>query len=139
MVSVSELLARLDLVNRVSHGWMARCPCHNDRTPSLSIREVYGYPRGHCFGCGARTRDVFLVLGLPWNGPAEPPTPFALALSIGRGQAHRRAAPLSEADELRALITSIRADATRMGDCEESWDLLEEAAAHERVLWNMTA
>jgi hypothetical protein len=38
-VSVGELLDRLDRVKRAGDGWQARCPAHEDRTPSLSIRE----------------------------------------------------------------------------------------------------
>ena len=33
--------------------WMARCPAHEDRTPSLSIREGITGPLVHCHaGCG---------------------------------------------------------------------------------------
>ena len=28
-------------------GWMARCPAHDDREPSLSIREADGNTNGH--------------------------------------------------------------------------------------------
>ena len=33
----------------VTHGNMACCPFHNDRTPSMKLNEDYFY----CFGCGA--------------------------------------------------------------------------------------
>jgi DNA-binding transcriptional regulator YiaG len=36
---VSVVLGRLDLVRKSGKGWMARCPAHEDRTPSLSVSE----------------------------------------------------------------------------------------------------
>lgn len=35
---------------RSGRGWMARCPAHQDRGPSLSISESAGKPLVHCFG-----------------------------------------------------------------------------------------
>lgn len=37
--TVELVLARLGAVERSGNGWRARCPAHEDRTPSLSIRE----------------------------------------------------------------------------------------------------
>jgi hypothetical protein len=60
-MTAAVLLAKLDRVRRVGDGrWIARCPAHADRSPSLSIREL---PDGtvllHDFGgC-----DVEAVLG----------------------------------------------------------------------------
>ena len=50
------LLARLTFVKPSGAGkWIARCPAHNDRTPSLKITEVHdGRILIHCHsGCGA--------------------------------------------------------------------------------------
>jgi hypothetical protein len=38
-VSVEELLGRLERVKRSGAGWVARCPAHEDRSPSLSVGE----------------------------------------------------------------------------------------------------
>lgn len=60
-----SLLHRLDGVRNVGEGrWIARCPAHQDRDPSLSVREL---PDGrvlvHCHaGCGAV--DVMASVGL---------------------------------------------------------------------------
>ena len=35
--SLDTLLARLQKVRKVTHGWTARCPAHSDKHPSLSI------------------------------------------------------------------------------------------------------
>lgn len=38
---VSALIERLDAVKQTGEGrWIARCPSHDDKTPSLSIRET---------------------------------------------------------------------------------------------------
>jgi putative DNA primase/helicase len=63
-VTVEALLARLDRVRRSGDGWMARCPAHEDTTPSLSLAVgESGRPLVHCFaGC---TPDAILrALGL---------------------------------------------------------------------------
>ena len=40
-VTADMLLARLDKVKSTGPGrWIARCPAHEDRSPSLSIREI---------------------------------------------------------------------------------------------------
>jgi hypothetical protein len=38
-MTAEDLLSRLDGVRRCGQGWLARCPAHDDRDPSLSIRE----------------------------------------------------------------------------------------------------
>ncbi len=38
-MTVAELLPRLECVRAVRNGWIARCPAHRDRNPSLSLRE----------------------------------------------------------------------------------------------------
>ena len=52
-MKVDAILGRLKGVRRSGAGWIGRCPAHEDRSPSLSIREGKG---GriliHCFsGC----------------------------------------------------------------------------------------
>ena len=65
MRPVERLLAVLDKVrNRGDSSWMACCPAHNDKNPSLSIKETKdGDVLLHCFaGCGVD--DVVAALGL---------------------------------------------------------------------------
>ena len=54
MSAADLLLSRLDGVRRTGSGrWIARCPAHDDRRPSLSVRELDdGRTLLHCFsGC----------------------------------------------------------------------------------------
>lgn len=67
-MSASALLDRLDGVRSTGPGrWLAKCPAHEDRSPSLSIRELNdGRTLINCFaGCGAI--DVLDALGLEWS------------------------------------------------------------------------
>jgi hypothetical protein len=55
-MNAEALVARLHGVRRNGNGWMARCPAHEDRSPSLSIRESNGRILLHCFaGCSVES------------------------------------------------------------------------------------
>lgn len=65
---IDNLLSKLEKVKRTGHNkWVARCCCHDDRTPSLSIAENGGTVLMHCFGCGASGVDVCDALGIDVN------------------------------------------------------------------------
>lgn len=55
MANFDVLLSRLDGVKRSGEGYVARCPAHDDRAPSLALRETNdGRVLLHCFaGCSA--------------------------------------------------------------------------------------
>src|SRR5262245_4511545 len=60
---VESLVARLG-AKRCGRGWLARCPAHDDRKPSLSIREgAEGRILLKCHA-GCNTNDVLATLGL---------------------------------------------------------------------------
>lgn len=69
----AEDIARALNGRREGRGWMARCPAHDDSTPSLSISQADDRVLVHCFsGCSQhavidelRRRDL-------WPGRAEP-------------------------------------------------------------------
>jgi hypothetical protein len=62
---MTPLTARLDQVKEVAPGkWIARCPAHDDKGPSLSIRELDdGRTLIHCFA-GCPPADVVAAVGL---------------------------------------------------------------------------
>ncbi|MBI5197930.1 MAG: DNA primase [Nitrospirae bacterium] len=81
MSAVDLLLAKLDGVRRTGPGrWIARCPAHDDRSPSLSIRELDdGRVLIHCFA-ECETVEVLGAVGLdvsnlfpPRNEDGYPP------------------------------------------------------------------
>ena len=64
MTAADRLLPRLDAVRQRGAGqWTARCPAHEDRSPSLSITEKEDRLLVCCHaGCGAA--DVMSAVGL---------------------------------------------------------------------------
>jgi hypothetical protein len=57
-------LSRLERVRRSGSGWVARCPAHEDRSPSLSVREGgEGRVLVYCHA-GCPTEDVVAAIGL---------------------------------------------------------------------------
>jgi hypothetical protein len=64
-MSASTLLSRLDNVRQTAPcRWVARCPAHDDRSPSLSVRELDdGRVLLHDFG-GCETEAVLAAIGL---------------------------------------------------------------------------
>ena len=58
-------LERFEKVRSVGPGrWTARCPAHNDRTPSLSIRFTAGRWLFHDHAQGCDFRDILRAVGL---------------------------------------------------------------------------
>jgi hypothetical protein len=75
-VSAATLLDRLERVRQTAPSrWLARCPAHEDKSPSLSIRELDdGRVLLHCFG-GCEVGDVLAAVGLTMADlfPQRPP------------------------------------------------------------------
>jgi len=60
---IEELLERLDGVRRQGDGYIARCPAHEDKNPSLSLTERDGKILLHCFA-GCPPEAIVSALGL---------------------------------------------------------------------------
>lgn len=74
MSAIEIILPRLDLVRAFGKDrWSARCPAHEDKGPSLSLRELEdGRVLLHCFaGCPAA--DVIGAIGLKLSDLFQPP------------------------------------------------------------------
>jgi putative DNA primase/helicase len=62
-MSVTDIIQRLD-AKRSGEGWKAKCPAHDDRVPSLSIKEGSdGRVLLHCHA-GCSIDDILRALGL---------------------------------------------------------------------------
>lgn len=60
-MNVQAILSRLERVRRSGGQWIARCPAHDDKTPSLSVHEENGRVLLHCFaGCTVESICVSL-------------------------------------------------------------------------------
>ncbi len=90
---IEKLLAALPRARRTPRGWSARCPAHEDSTPSLSLRETSdGTVLIRCFaGCSAEAicrsigldlRDLFSAHIRRPKATAAPKT----SLSMSRSQ-----------------------------------------------------
>ncbi len=97
-MSADVLLSRLDKVRRSGNGrWMCKCPSHEDKTASMSVRELDdGRVLVHCFA-GCSVHDVIGAVGLDMQDLFPP--------SLGDGQHSRPAErrPFPATDVLRAL------------------------------------
>lgn len=55
---LEDILNHLDKVKKTPSGYIACCPVHNDRNPSMSVTEKDGVVLMYCFSCGANGLDV---------------------------------------------------------------------------------
>ncbi|MBC7787412.1 MAG: DNA primase [Methylophilaceae bacterium] len=64
MSALNTVLSRLDKVQRIGNDrYKAICPAHDDRSPSLAIKDDGGRLLLHCFA-GCETDDVLGAIGL---------------------------------------------------------------------------
>src|SRR5262245_35352484 len=62
---MEQLAEQLNARKTGAGRWMARCPAHDDRTPSLSLRRGRdGRNLLHCFGAGCALKDIARAMGL---------------------------------------------------------------------------
>lgn len=67
MSNLDKVLSRLDMVKRIGDGrYTAICPAHDDRTPSLAIKDDGGRLLLHCFG-GCETSEILGAIGLDFS------------------------------------------------------------------------
>ena len=102
---IDELLDRLDKVRQTGeHKYVACCPVHGDRNPSMSLSEAIGddgYRKVlvYCFACHAGAQEVVEALGLPMSVLFEKP--------LDRGP--------NEWDEFDAALSPLDRGAKRAG------------------------
>lgn len=76
-MNIDQLLTRLEKVRRTGDGkWLACCPAHNDKSPSLAIKQTDdGKILIHCFaGCEVEAIVSSIDLTLADLMPDNPPT-----------------------------------------------------------------
>jgi hypothetical protein len=101
---IDSLLSKLDGAKRTGPGrWVARCPAHEDKRPSLSVRDLDdGRVLLHCFGgCGVDAITAALNVELSDLFPA----------TSGGGRGERM--PFYASDALRLIDHEVQA-ATRL-------------------------
>ena len=111
MIHTDRVLNRLDRVRRTgADKWMACCPAHDDKSPSLSIRLTDDRILLHCFaGCSAEA--VLDALGLKFSDLYDDASRAAYARATANDG--RRFKPLQPTDPLeqeRLIVEIGRAD-----------------------------
>ncbi len=87
--------------------WMARCPAHADRTPSLSIRDAGDRLLIYCHA-GCATEDVLAAIGLTFRDLYEDPWTAAYRAATAKGAT--RLQPPDPLDVERMVIEIARND-----------------------------
>lgn len=63
-MDIEEIIPRLEGVKRTGRGkYVARCPAHSDRSPSLMLKQSDDRILIHCFS-GCQAADVVAAIGL---------------------------------------------------------------------------
>jgi hypothetical protein len=113
-MSSTTLLSRIEGVRQTGAGrWLARCPAHDEKHPSLSIRELDdGRVLVHCFAECA-TEQVLAAVGLQFDDLFPPRAP-----AIGSPPIRH---PFPAADVLQAVafeakVVYLTAEILRRGD-----------------------
>ncbi len=128
---VEEILGRLDKVRRTGErNWIACCPAHDDKSPSMSVcDDVTGKVLVHCFG-GCSAREIVEAVGLnladlfadePKKGqPTKRPFPAwdvlqclgkesMIAYMVASAAARGEAIPKEDLDRCRLAASRIQA------------------------------
>ena len=132
-MDINHLLDRLGGVRKTGTGrYLAKCPSHDDRSPSLSLRELEdGRVLLHCFG-GCAVTDVVAAIGLELSDlfPEKPDKHI--------NGTNREVSPFYGVDILRALISEIyvvaaAAESIALGDHLTADDHLRLLSAISRI------
>jgi hypothetical protein len=137
-VSASRLLHRLEGVRSTGPDrWIARCPAHNDRRPSLSIRELDdGRVLLHCFG-QCSIQDVLVAVGVEFSDLY----PDKIADHLPRERRPFDAYSVLACVALEAEIASLAADnlANSISLTDADRVRLRSAAARLRAAWELAS
>ena len=118
-MSIESLLEKLDSVRKTGSGrWVARCPGHEDNSPSLSLHELDdGRALIHCFA-GCSVEEVLGALDLGFDALYPPRI-------IGDQRRERR--PFSAADALHCIVLEATVVALAASDLARGIPLSEDS------------
>jgi hypothetical protein len=128
MNAASRILDRLELARPTGKGrWIARCPAHEDRTPSLSLRETDdGRVLIYDFG-GCHTEDVLAALGLELRDLFDQPIDYHVAPVHSRIPARDLLQLIDHELNVAMLLLTDCIEGKGIGEAE--WQRLAQAAA----------
>lgn len=127
MSAASKILERVAGVKQTGAGrWICRCPAHDDKSPSLSIRETDdGRVLLNDFG-GCKTSDVLAAIGLSFTDLFDQPLEHHLPPIRGGFNARE----LLELNAHEATVAAMLADKAVAGTLtpEDAQRLVQAAA-----------
>lgn len=127
-MSLETLLSRLTKVKGRNGSYTACCPAHDDKSPSLAIREEGGKVLLRCFA-GCEVRAIVEAVGMDMTDlfpPSEPKYPPAPKVKFF-------ASDLLKCIALEAAIVSIAARDMAKGRTLPKVDLDRLQLAYERI------
>lgn len=124
MTPLDNFLSRLEKVKRNGKGYLACCPAHNDKTPSMTIKETSsGSVVFHCFA-GCAPESIVSAIGLTFSDlypdsrgykPAKPNLDLEYNIIAIAKECRRRGKPISEMDKNRVALAVHRIKAVEGG------------------------
>lgn len=127
-MSVEILLSRLEKVKGRNGNWTACCPAHEDKSPSLAVKEQDGKVLLHCFA-GCTAADIVGAVGMdmtelfPPSAPTYKPQPKVKFF----------ASDLLRVIAMEASIVSICAYDMAKGKALPAPDLARMQLAYQRI------
>ncbi len=109
-MSFETLLDRLDGVKHTGPGrFMARCPAHDDRSPSLGVKDCGdGFTVVNCLA-GCETEDVLSAVGLSFSD--------LYPERIGQDHTYK---PVGQRFDVRQVLRVLRSEATLVAIAAEN-------------------
>jgi DNA primase len=110
---IQDLLNRIDIVDVVERhvalkkagaNYVARCPFHNEKTPSFTVSQTKQFY--HCFGCGAHGTAIGFLMQYDGLGYVEAVKELAQQAGLALPELEREAGSAGESarsDALEAL------------------------------------
>lgn len=127
---IDNLLSRLQKVKRTANNsWLACCPAHDDKTPSLTVSDRDGRILIHCFA-GCSTEDVIGAIGMDWED-IMPEKPIAHHVKPERTKVY--ATDALKAIQHEARIVCIAAFQLKHGNHLNAEDLSRLSIAMDRI------
>lgn len=130
-MSVELLLSRLTKVKGRNGNWTACCPAHEDKSPSLAIKEQDGKVLLHCFG-GCSVHDVIGAVGMDMTDLFPPSNETGIPVA-GQPRVRFFASDLLRVIALEAQIVAVCAYDMAQGKGLPSFDFERMQLAYQRI------
>ncbi|MEO6968074.1 MAG: DNA primase [Rhodanobacteraceae bacterium] len=139
---IDELLTRVDIVDvvqqrvplkRAGREWSARCPFHDERSPSFTVSPAKQF--FHCFGCGAHGSAIKFLMD--YDRLEFPDAVEELAQSVGLKVPHEGGddKPREDKTDLYALLeATAKFYETELGKSASARDYCEKRGLDARTI-----